>query len=184
MPGPNNAIGLYIEGLRSAKETFQRLPVAVRERVLDATETTTREIVRLAQAKILSSPSVQTRALHDHVQWTLRKSSGLGQAGISSGHTTITEAANFKAGVIGGRKIKIKGILMAGKGGSASTSAGARLVMPSRYAHLVEFGTRKMAAEPFMTPAKEIQAPIHLARVSRAVRDGCSDVATVGGSFQ
>lgn len=173
MARPNNATAIsgYVRGLREAKAAFQALPETVREAMLDATETTVREIARHAQARLASSPSINTRSLYNHIAWKVTKSNGRGRVGVSAGETRM---------VVGGRKIKLKGILVAGKGGSAHTAAGAKLIRPSRYAHLVEFGSAHMRAEPFMIPAAEAQREPYLQRAVRAGKDVERATAAIG----
>lgn len=172
MARPNNsaAIAGYVRGLREAKAAFQKMPEVFRERLLTATETTVREIARQAQARLRSSPSIQTRALHDRVAWKVTRTNGRGRVGISSGTTTI-----------GGTRVK--GIVTAGRGGSAMKSAGARIDRPSRRAHFVEFGTRRMPAEPFMVPALEAEQNPYLARCRAAGAAAERDLATSGGGL-
>lgn len=43
---------------------------------------------------------------------------------------------------------------------------------PSRYAHLVEFGTENMPAEPFMRPALETAGPEAIARIMEMMARG------------
>jgi HK97 gp10 family phage protein len=148
-------LGAHVRGLSEAKAAFQRLPEVVRARMLAATETTVREIARGAQARLRASPSIQTRALHDHVAWKVTKSNGRGRVGIATGST-----------VIGGTRVR--GLVTAGRGGSALKSAGARIDKPSRRAHFVEFGTAHMPAEPFMLPAADAEKGHHLARCKAA----------------
>jgi HK97 gp10 family phage protein len=173
MARPNNAAAIsgHIQGLREAKAAFQALPEIVRDASLDATETTVREIARGAQARILANPSVQTRSLHDHIAWKVTKTNGRGRVGIASGETRM---------VVNGRKVKVKGIVVAGKGGSAKTSAGAKLIKPSRYGPKVEFGTRHMKAEPFMVPAAESQREPYLQRMIRAGQQIERNTAAIG----
>lgn len=170
-PNDASAITGYVRGLKEAKAAFQALELVAREALLDATETTVREIARGAQARILSSPSVQTRQLLNHIDWRLTKSSGRGRVGVSSGETRM---------VVGGRKVKVKGIVVTGKGGSASHSAGAKLIRPSRYAHLVEFGSAHMRAEPFMLPSAEAQREPYLQRAIRAGKPIEQNLAAIG----
>jgi len=174
MARPNDATALagHIRGLREAKAAFQALPAAMRERTNDATETTVREIARHAQSRILSNPSVQSRSLYKAIGWSLNKNNGRGRAGVANVTSTITLGS--------GKKFRVKGILVAGKGGSASTSQGAKLIRPSRYAHLVEFGTRRQQAEPFMMPAAKSQEQPYLQRIIRAGKDVEKDLAAIG----
>lgn len=173
MARPNNAAAIagHIQGLREAKAAFQALEPTFREHMADATETTVREIARGAQARLRSSPSVQTRNLLNAVGWTMNRKNGRGRAGIQNVTTTIN---------VGGKKIRVKGIITAGKDGSASHAAGARSDRPSRRAHFVEFGTRKMRAEPFMVPAAEAETPHYLARCKDAGKRAEKELAAIG----
>lgn len=163
MARPNNsaAIAGYVAGLKEAKAAFQALPEIASDLLNDATELTVREVVRHAQAKLQSSPSIQTRNLYNHVTWSLNRKSGRGKAGIATGSSVISA----QAGHVGKSTIRVKGIVMAGKGGGA---AGGRLDKPSRRAHFVEFGTKHMKAEPFMIPAAEGQTAPFLNRCKGA----------------
>lgn len=158
---PNNrtAIAAHIQGLREMKAAFQALPDIVRERMLSATETTVREIARNAQARILRSPSVRTRALHDHIKWSVTKTNGRGRVGVATGTTTMQ---------VGGKKVRVKGIITAGRGGSASSASGAKSIQPTRYAHLIEFGTKHFPAEPFMVPSADAEKQHYLNRCKAA----------------
>jgi HK97 gp10 family phage protein len=146
-----DAIAGRVQGLRAAKAAFQALPEAVRDRTNDATETTVREIVRLAGARILASPSIRTRALLGSLAWKLNRKTGRGTAGVKSGTVNVV-------------------------GGTIT----ARPVNPARYAHLVEFGTVKMPAEPFMLPAAESQKQPYLSRCVAAGRNIEKDLANIG----
>jgi HK97 gp10 family phage protein len=76
-------LSVKIEGLREAKRAFQALPVVFRDRMLAATETTASEIVRAAQARILSSPSVQTRRLYAAIAYKVTKTNGRAKVGVT-----------------------------------------------------------------------------------------------------
>jgi HK97 gp10 family phage protein len=106
--------------------------------------------------------------LYNAIGYTLTKTNGRGRAGIQNVTTTIN---------VGGKRIKVKGIVTAGKGGSASTASGARVDRPSRRAHFVEFGTRRMPAEPFMIPAAESQVQPYLARCMAAGKQAEQDLS-------
>lgn len=170
---PNNAgaVSKYVRGMSAAKAAFQALPEIVRARMLDATEATVREIARGAQSRLVSSPSIQTRSLYNHVAWRVTKTNGRGRVGISSGSTTIT---------VGGKKVRVKGIVVAGRGGSASKASGAKVIRPSRYAHLIEFGSRRFKAEAFMMPSAEAEKQPHLQRCIRAGKSIETDMAAIG----
>lgn len=172
-PNSSAAIAAHVQGLREAKAAFQALPDVARDRLLDATETTLSEIKRAARAHLQASPSIQTRNLYNAVDYTLNKNSGRGRVGIVNTTSTIQ---------VGTRKIRVKGVIRAGAGGSASTAKGARLDRPGRRAHFVEFGTRKMRAEPFMTPAAESQKQPYLDRCQKAGQLTERDLAAIGGA--
>lgn len=157
MARPNNTAALqgHIAGLREAKAAFQALPEITRDAMLGATEITLREIERHAKAKLASSPSIQTRNLYNAVGWTLNRKSGRGRAGIQN----VTTRINGK---------RVKGIVTAGRDGSAATSAGASIDRPARRAHFIEFGTRHHPAEPFMGPAADSQKAAHVDRCHHA----------------
>jgi hypothetical protein len=176
MARPNNAAAIqgHVQGLREAKAAFQALPEAVRDRMLWATELTVREIARHAKAYLESSPSIRTRALYNHVAWSINKKNGRGKAGVTSG----TSSANARPGVR--KNVKVKGIVIPGKGGSALTSEGAKLIRPTRYAHLIELGTKKFQAEPFMVPATESQKDPYLDRCRTAGKEVEKDLAAIG----
>ena len=177
MARPNNAAAIsgHVQGLRELKAAFQRLPAIVQEHLNDATEITVREGVRHAQAQLQQSPSIDTRALYDHVGWAMNRKAGRGSFGIKRATTTFN---------VGGKRVRVKGLIRAGAGGSASTSAGATKDQPSRRAHFVEFGTVRMAAEPFMLPAAESQRGPYLDRCRRAGAAIERDMSTVGGKFR
>lgn len=177
-PNDAGAIAGHIQGLREVKAAFQALPQIVREHLNDATELTLRELVRHAKINLERSPSIRTRALLNNVGWTLNRKSGRGKAGVSSGSTTLS---NSVMGGIGRSIVRVKGIVIAGRGGSALTSQGATLIRPSRYAHLVEFGTRHASAEPFMMPAAESQKQPYLERCRAQGPKIERDAARIGG---
>lgn len=184
-PNSASAISAHITGMREAKAKFQALPGFMQEKRINVNTATAQAVALGATQRLIASPSVQTRSLLNHVKWSVSKSNGQAKVGVSSGSTTVM------FGHMGGitRKIKIKGILIAGKGGSALTSQGAKLIRPSRYAHLVEFGTVHFEAEPFMLPAATAQKDLHLQRWRAAGREleremaGLSSGPTTGGGL-
>lgn len=169
MARPNNptALANHIQGLREAKAAFQALPQITRDRLNAATETTASEIVRGAKARILSSPSVRTRALYSAIAYTMNKANGRAKAGVQTLTTTFLSA---------GVKVKIKGRYDQASDGSWNPTK----IQPTRYAHLVEFGTKSMPAEPFMVPATEAEKLFYLQRCQAAGRLIEHDVAAVG----
>lgn len=163
MARPNNAFAIagHVQGLREAKAAFQALPAITRDALANATFATTSEIARIAQQRLRSNPSIRTRTLHDAIGFQMNWKSGRGRAGIKNVTTTLR---------VNGRKVKVKGRIVAGRNGSASTAQGAKRIRPSQYGHLVEFGGRsgKMPAEPFMIPAAESQKGPYLDRCKHA----------------
>lgn len=182
MARPNNAAAIdqWKANLRAAKEAFQALPEIVREQTLEAVETTAQLIAAGAKQRIVASPSIVTRSLLNAIDWRVTKTNGRGRVGVTAGSSTVQTSANFAKGVIQGRKVKVKGFVVAGPSGGA---AGGRLIRPSRYAHLVEFGAAHMPPEPFMIPAAEAEKGPHLDRVKRAGTAIERDVAAIGNRF-
>ena len=160
-----------VRGVPEAKAAFQRIPPVTREQLAKANETTASEIARGAKANLVASPAVRTRALLNAIAWRVR-SNGNAIVGVTSGSTAIQTAANFARGIIAGRKVKVKGVLV-----------GNRLIRPSRYAHLVEFGTSHSRAEPFMRPAVEAEKAPHLDRVRRVGKAIEQDLSRRGGGL-
>lgn len=173
-PNDPTAIAGRVQGLREAKAAFQKMPKVFQDDLNDATELTVREIVRNAQARLQSSPSIRTRNLFNHVTWTMNRKNGRGRAGVSSGSSIIS---NPQIGGVGKSRIRVKGIIIAGKGGGA---AGGRIDRPSRRAHFVEFGTKHMPAEPFMMPATEGQQAAYLQRCRAAGKRSEQTLANIG----
>ncbi len=162
-------MAFVIQGMRELQAAFKQLPEIVRENINEATETTVREVARIAQANLERSPSIDTRALHDHVGWAMNRKAGRGSAGIKRATTVLN---------VGGRRLRVKGIIRAGAGGGA---AGGSKDQPSRRAHFVEFGTAHAAAEPFMLPAAEAQKGPYLDRSLRAGKNIERDMSRIGG---
>lgn len=178
MARPNDSarIGAHIQGLKEAKARFAALPPIMQQKRLDVNAATAQAVVLGAKQNLISSPSVDTRSLLDHVKWKINKNSGIATVGVSSGSTTV----NVRPGVR--KNVRVKGILIAGRGGSALKSKGAKLIRPSRYAHLVEFGTVDFEAEPFMKPATAAQTQPHLQRWRAAGRQLEREVAMTGAT--
>ncbi|HYB94368.1 MAG TPA: hypothetical protein VEC39_05315 [Vicinamibacterales bacterium] len=173
MARPNNAtaISAHVEGLREAKQRFQALPPFMQQKRIDVNSATAAAVALGAKQRLVASPAIRTRRLHDHVKWKITKTSGVAIVGVSSGSTIV----NVRPGVR--KNVRIKGIAIAGRGGSALTSQGARFDRPSRRAHLIEFGWSKAPAEPFMIPATDAQKEPHLQRWRAAGRQLERDIA-------
>lgn len=155
-----------IAGLREAKRAFQALPDVTRTAMLEATSETVQAIAAGARARIQRSPSVQTRTLLNAVAWRVTKTNGRGKVGISPLQTKFTSVTTR-------RRESFKGRIVV-RGGRQ------QLARADRYAKFVEFGTRKMPAEPFMIPAVEDQKQPYLDRCRAAGATIAREVARVG----
>ena len=160
-------LAVKIQGLREAKRAFQALPEVTRDAMLSAVEMTARELARNAQAKIASSPSINTRSLYNAIAWRVTKTNGRAKVGVSPTSTTFYNVSTRK-------RERFKGRIGA-RGGKQV------LIRPDRYAHFIEFGTRKQPAEPFMIPAAEGQKGPFLDRVKAAGRKVERGMGNVGG---
>ena len=182
-PNSSAAIGAHVLGMREAKARFQALPPFMQEKRIDVNSATAAAVVLGAKQRLLSSPSIQTRTLYDHVVWKINKNTGVATAGVTSGSTVV----NVRPGVR--KNVRVKGIVIAGRGGSALTSKGAKLIRPSRYAHLVEFGTVHFTAEPFQGPSAAAQVGPYLDRWRAAGRQleremaGLANLPSSGGGL-
>lgn len=155
-----------IQGLREAKRAFQALPDVTREAMLSAVQTTASELARDAQVRIARAPSIRTRALYNAIAWKVTKTNGRAKVGVGTGSTTYFNIQTRK-------RQTIKGTFRA-RGGKN------QLVRPDRYAHFVEFGTRKAPAKPFMIPAAESQKGPFLDRCRAAGRKIEQNTAAIG----
>lgn len=164
-------LAVKIQGLREAKAAFQKLPEITRDAMNVATFTTVSEIARLAKGRVLASPSVQTRALYNAIGFSVTPTNGRGRAGIQNVTTSVSR--------VNGRNVKVKGIVTSSR--RHVVMGGALVRNPRRYAHLVEFGSRKMKAEPFMLPAAESQKQPYLDRCMKAGKVIEQQMAAIGG---
>lgn len=159
-------LAVKIQGLREAKRAFQALPEVTREAMLSAVEMTARELARAAQERIARSPSINTRSLYNAIAWRVTKTNGRAKVGVSSTSTTFYNVSTRKRETFKGR--------IGARGGKQV------VIRPDRYAHFIEFGTRKAPAEPFMIPAAEGQKGPFLDRCKAAGRKVEQDMANVG----
>lgn len=172
--------GATLQGKLAAQRVFQALPPFMQQMRIDVNSATAAAIAVGAKQRVVASPSVQTRSLLNHINWRVSTRSGVAYVGVSSGSTSIA---------VNGKKVRVKGIVVAGRGGSALRSKGATIIRPSRYAHLIEFGTVHAPAEPFMLPSVAHQRSAHLQRWQMAGRRleremaglGANTISTGGG---
>jgi hypothetical protein len=174
---PAASFQLRLEGLAEAKAAFQRLPDVTRDKLTDAVDVTAQEIVRNAKARIQSSPSIVTGTLLNHIGYSLNRKTGIARIGVIRGTTVV---------MVNGVRKRIRGVVLPGKGGSALASQGAKVLTPTKYAHLVEFGHARgaghaaAAPEPFLLPSAEAERPYFLERCRQAGRQ-IENAMTGGG---
>ena len=168
------AVQGHIAGLRQAKAAFQALPELTRDAMAAATFTTVSEIARIAKQKLLANGSIQTRTLYNAIGFTMNTKNGRGRVGIQNVTTRVSNDLSSK------RTFRVKGrvVTTVGRSGVATS----RIVRPSKYGHLVEFGGRggKMRAAPFMLPAAENQKAPYLDRCKRAGKVIEQQTAAIG----
>lgn len=148
--------GVSVKSVMAARKAFQQVEPVLRAKLAAATETTVYAVERRATQNV----PADTGTLRQHIASSFSKRTGFGKVGIKPGRVAI-----------------------AGRGGSALTRHGARVLEPIKYAHMVEFGTSKMAAQPFMLPAAEAERSAYAQRVNGAGRDAERDLAGIGGRF-
>lgn len=135
------AMKVSVKGLIAARKAFKALAPEVQAQLSEATERTVFAVRQRATANV----PVDTGTLRDHILGRFSARTGFGRVGIKDGRVAI-----------------------AGKGGSALTSQGARVLEASRYAHMVEFGTAETNAQPFMMPAAEAERSAYAQRLREA----------------
>lgn len=142
--------------VNALKRVFKAAPDEFKQRANEATEATVYAVERRATQNV----PVDTGTLRSFIGSSFSKRSGFGRVGIRAGRVAI-----------------------AGAGGSALTKRGARLLEPKKYAHLVEFGTSKMPAQPFMLPAAEGERGNYAQRMKTAGRQAEQALAGIGSRF-
>lgn len=147
-----------LQGKKEAVAAFRALP----------------EVVRKLYADLVVTPTVM--AVAAGARQRVREDTG-----------TLKEAITASKGArTGWGFVRIKKLVkvFAGRGGSASTRLGARKVSARAHGHLNEFGTAKMAAQPFMRPALEEQQGPAMARARAAgpaIERAYTELARNGG---
>lgn len=142
--------------LIAARKAFQAVEPTLRSNIAEATETTVYAVERRATQNV----AADTGTLRSFIGATFSKRTGFGKVGIKRGRVAI-----------------------AGRGGSALTKHGARVLEPQKYGPLVEFGTSKMAAQPFMIPAAEAERSNYASRINQAGRRAEQALSGIGGRF-
>lgn len=160
--------GVQIDGLKEMQAAFRRLDPVVREAMADAAYVTAMEVARLAKANLRPGHGFRTGQLQRALGASVNRRTGEARAGIRKGFNRA----------------------VAGAGGSALRSRGARLHVPTKIGHLVEFGhggRPSARPHPFMRPAYENQKGPFLDRARRAgkvIEDRMrAPASTPGGRF-
>lgn len=132
--------------MRLVNKSFAQFPEELKEGLADAALNTAEAVVSSARSRV----PIDTGALRDALA-TKQLRHGYAMAGVkrvNRGLKALSKAYN--------------------KGGDAGLKKADR--NPVRYAHLVEFGSKRTPAKPFMMPAAEGQRKEHADRVKRAAQ--------------
>lgn len=169
-----------VSGLRAAKDAFKALPQVTRDRTNQAVEDTTQAIYRGAVRRV--APHRRYGFLQRYLDTSMNRKTGTGKVGLPRLAAVIPAgpSAGFMSRTVraGKRRFEIIGRPTAGHG--------TRVVYPSKYAHLVEFGHRRgrgtsaAPAYPFMIPSAEAERSKFLTRCQEAGRGIERDMAAIG----
>jgi hypothetical protein len=145
-------------GLKAAQAAFKALPDVARERLGDAAEDTAIRVLAGARRRVASHR--RYGFLERYLDRSMNRTTGEARVGLPRRAAVIPGGAapgSARTGVI-----RRRGAATFDVYGSGSAQ-GARVVYPSKYAHLVEFGHGRGAgkssapAYPFMIPAAEAE---------------------------
>lgn len=149
-----------VAGLKEAQAVFRALPDTAREAYIDvAVWPTLSEVARVGRSRLVPGHGVRTGALREALGFSVNRRSGWGKVGIRTGFERF----------------------LPGRSGSASTSAGARAIRPTRYGHLYHF-----RHDPFLVRAAEGEQAAFLARAKQAGKSlevRMADLAHRGGGL-
>jgi len=127
-----------------------------------------------ARAAFQALPDVVRENMLDAVTVTVREIARGAQARLQASPSIDTRALHD---AVGWRVTKTNG---RGRVGILNTPAVGDGERPSRRAHFIEFGTRKMEAEPFMIPAAEAEKEHFRQRAVKAGKGIERDMAVIG----
>ncbi len=140
----------FVIGAKEIENLLKKLPENVAKNVtLGSLRQGAAIIAKEARARVRNSPSVDTGMLAKSITTRTRKA----RSDVKSSPK-----------VVGVRQIKAR-LVRKGK-------RKAQFVNPNRYAHLVEFGSENMAAEPFMRPALDNKGREAIAKIMEALAKG------------
>jgi len=141
----------FVIGSKELEALLKKLPERVAEKVtLGALRTGGRVIAKAARDSVRASPAVDSGMLEKSITTRTRKS---GRAKSAPKIVSVGVARKTAMVVRKGRKKATK-------------------ASPARYAHLVEFGTENMPAEPFLRPAVELKGEEAIKRIMEALGRG------------
>lgn len=147
-----------VTGLKEARAAFRRLPDVVRERMADATEQSCTRLLSDARRRV--APHRRYGFLERYLAQSINRKSGEGRVGLPRVAAVIPAGASpsdTRTAVIRRKGASTFHVYGAGR------AKGAKVVYPSKYGHLVEFGHRRgrghaeAPAYPFMIPAAEAE---------------------------
>jgi hypothetical protein len=157
-----------VGGLRAAVKAFKALPDASQRLLNRATDETSRAVLLKARSRVpvrrgKGFLGYNGGALRAALDASMSQKTGIGLVGL-------TRATRW-VGTVGKKRNAGSTIYLAGKTGSA---AGGRVIVPSKYGHLVEFGhggPKAAPAHPFMIPSAESERANYLDRCRQMGRE-------------
>jgi hypothetical protein len=159
-----NQFSVQIDGLPAMRAAFKKLPDVTRDAMAGAALETAQVIAGQAASSLVPGKGFQTGALKRALGATLNSRTGEARVGIRAGFN----------------------VAIPGRGGSALTKNGARLHVPTKIGHLIEFGhggPHPAGAHPFAKPAVRAEEGAFLDRCRRAGRVIEEQMAMPGGRF-
>lgn len=142
-------MSMKLIGAKEIEALLKQMPERIAKKVtVGALRAGAGVIARQARANVRANPSIDSGLLARNITSRARKRSKKGAAVVSVG-------------------IARKAAQVVRKGRTKATKAS-----PSRYAHLVEFGTEHSRAEPFLRPALDEKGSEAIARIGEAMGKG------------
>lgn len=142
----------FVIGAAELSKLLTELPEKVEGKVVLASLRSGARIISAeARRKLRANPSIDSGALEKRVSTRTRKR----RSDRKSAPKVVSVGVSRGADVV-----------VLKRGGKS------RKVTPARYAHLVEFGTQNMRAEPFLRPALDEKGPQAIAKVMEMMARG------------
>lgn len=141
---------IKVRGLKEIEALLEKLPDRISANVLNAALRRGASVIaKEARKNLRASPSIDSalleKSISSRARRQKRKGKYVGRAVVSIGAQRVTTQVVRK-----GHKKPVT-------------------ATPSKYAHLVEFGTRKMKAEPFLRPALDTKGAEAIAVIGEAM---------------